>query len=62
MGAKAVAGTSSLGLSGSIVAVVLWAFGISPPQEIVIALSTIVAAPLTYAAVYFTPHNGAPAP
>jgi multisubunit Na+/H+ antiporter MnhG subunit len=58
MGAKAVAGTSSLGLSGSLVAVGLWAAGLTPPQEIVIALTTILAAPLTYLAVYFTPHNG----
>jgi hypothetical protein len=60
MGAKAVAGTSSLGLSGSIIAVGLWAAGIQPPQEIVIALTTILAAPLTYLAVYFTPHDGTP--
>lgn len=59
MGTKAVAGTSSLGIAGALVAVGLWAAGLQPPQEIVIALTTILSAPLTYAAVYFTPHDGA---
>jgi multisubunit Na+/H+ antiporter MnhG subunit len=61
VGAKAVAGTSSTGVSGALVAVALWALGFTPPQEIVIALTTLVSAPLTYVAVYFTPHTpGAP--
>ena len=59
MGSKAIAGTSTLGLSGSLVAVVLWLLGWTPPQEIVIALDTLLAAPLAYAAIWFTPREAA---
>lgn len=58
MGNKAIAGTGTAPLAASLVAVALWYFNISPPQEIVLALQALVTAPLTYAAVYFTPHNG----
>jgi hypothetical protein len=59
MGTKAIAGTSSATLATALVAVGLWLAGLTPPQEIVLALQAIVSAPLTYIAVYFTPHNGA---
>lgn len=57
MGSKAAAGTTTIGLAAALIAVGLWAAGATPPQEIVLALQTIIAAPLTYAAVYFTPHK-----
>jgi hypothetical protein len=60
MGNKAIAGTGTGSLAASLVAVALWYFGVSPPQEIVLALQGLVAAPLTYAAIYFTPHNAPP--
>lgn len=62
MGSKAVAGTSTTALAGAFVAVVLWALHITPPQEIVLAMQALVAAPLTYLAVYFTPHDGSAPP
>lgn len=57
MGNKAVAGTGATALAAAITAVALWGFHVTPPQEILLALQTIVAAPLTYFAIYFTPHK-----
>lgn len=57
MGSKAVAGTSAGALASALVAVALWALHITPPQEIVLAMQALVTAPVTYLAVYFTPHN-----
>lgn len=51
---KAVAGAGGTTLSGALVAVFLWAFGLNPPQEIAIALVTIVSAASSFAAVYWT--------
>jgi hypothetical protein len=60
LGNKAITGSGSLSLSASIVAVFLWALDLHPPQEIVLAMGAIVATPLAYAAIYFTPHNPNP--
>lgn len=62
IGTKAIAGAGSALLASQIVSVALWAAGASPPQDIVLAMQGIAGAVLSYAAVYFTPHNGVPAP
>lgn len=58
LGTKAAVGAGTIPLSSAFVAVALYYLGQTPPQEIVLALSAIVAVPITYAAAYFAPHNG----
>lgn len=51
---KAVAGAGGTSVSGALVAIGLWAFGIAPPQEIVIAMTTVAAAGVAFVSVYLT--------
>lgn len=60
LGTKAAVGAGTIPLSGALVAVALYYLGQTPPQEIVLALATIVAVPVAYVATYFAPHNPTP--
>jgi hypothetical protein len=55
-----MAGAGSIPLSSAIVSIALWAFHVTPPQEIVLAMQGLASAALAYAAIYFTPHNPPP--
>lgn len=57
MGSKAIAGAGSIPLASAVVAIGLWAFGVTPPQEIVLSMQALASSALAYAAIYFTPHN-----
>jgi hypothetical protein len=60
VGTKAASGAGTVLLASQIVDVALWAFAVTPPQSIVLAMQGIAGAFLVYATVYWTPHNGTP--
>ena len=60
MGSKAIAGSGTIPLGSALVSVGLWAFGLTPPQEIVLARQAILSVPLAWAAIYFMPAEAKP--
>ncbi len=62
VGTKAAAGAGGLGLSAALVTLIIYFAGLHPPPEVVGALETVIGIPITYAAVWLTPHNGGTGP
>ena len=59
VGTKAIAGAGSISLAAQLVSIGLYFLGATPPQDIVLAFQGVLSAIMAYAAIYFTPHNGA---
>lgn len=66
---KAVAGAGGAGLGSSLVTVLIWAFHLSPPPDVVAALTVVISTLVSFGVAYITPHssasstsNGSPSP
>jgi len=56
MGAKAAAGAGSMSLAGAISTLLLALFWPDASANISVALTTVIAAPITYFVTFYTPH------